>query len=153
VAGIEAAEAFEQCADPEARAVLERIASEETRHAELAWRFVAWALESTAEPQRTELRRRIRAALAEELTAPVSAGEIGTLDRELAQHGLLRPALRQALRGRVLREVVAPCADALIGSAPPAAVQQARLVDVDIERQRTAAVEQAGIGARQVVAG
>ena len=153
VAAIEAAEALQHCSDAEARPVLERIAAEETRHAELAWRFVAWALETTAEPRRTELRHRIREALAQELGAPVSASELAERDRELAQHGLLTPALRQALHARVLREVVAPCAEALLASAPPATVQQARLVHVDIERQRTAALEQPGVSARQVIAG
>ena len=132
--------------------MLERIAAEEARHAELAWSFVAWALETTVEPQRTELYGRIRAALAEELGAPVSARAFAERDRKLAQHALLTPALRQALRSRVLREVVAPCAEALLASAP-AAVQQARLVHVDIERQRAAALEQPGISARQVIAG
>lgn len=150
-AAIEAAEALEHCTDAEARPVLARIAAEETRHAELAWRFVAWALEATVEPERTELRGRLRAALAEELDAPLIASAITERDRELAQHGLLAPVLRQALRARVLREVVAPCAEALLGSAP--AIQQARLVDVDVERQRAAALEQTGVAARQVIAG
>jgi hypothetical protein len=152
VAAIEAAEALEHCTDVEARPVLERIAAEETRHAELAWRFVAWALETAAEPRRAELCRRIRAELAEELSAPVSAGGLSERDRELARHGLLGSSLRQALRARVLREVVAPCAEALLASAP-AAMQPARLVGVGVERQRTVAREQPGVSARQVIAG
>lgn len=153
VAAIEAAEALAHCADPEARPVLERIAAEETRHAELAWRFVAWALE-TAPEQRAGLCNRIRAELARELAAPIVHGEIGERDRELARYGLLSPTLRQVLRARVLREVVAPCAEALLASAPGgAAIRQNPLVDVDIERQRTAAPERPGVLARQLVTG
>ena len=52
IAAIEAAEALEHVQDAAVRHALERIAADETRHAELAWKFVAWALERGGEEAR-----------------------------------------------------------------------------------------------------
>jgi hypothetical protein len=117
VAAIEASEALQHCEDPAARAVLERIAVEEGQHAELAWRFVAWALET-----RPALALQVREAFAQELAGARPGQErasrdVAASDRELARHGLLSPALRAALRERVLAGVVAPCAEALLAGA------------------------------------
>lgn len=117
VAAIEASEALQHCEDPAARAVLERIAVEEGQHAELAWRFVAWALEKSP-----SLAQPVRDAFAQELGAarPVQERvppDLTPADRELARHGLLSPTLRAALRERVLAGVVAPCAKALLEGA------------------------------------
>jgi hypothetical protein len=117
VAAIEASEALQHCEDPAARAVLERIAVEEGKHAELAWRFVAWALETLP-----ALAPRVREAFAQELAGARPGREraprdVSASDRELARHGLLSPALRAALRERVLAGVVAPCAEALLAGA------------------------------------
>jgi hypothetical protein len=117
VAAIEASEALSHCDDAAARAVLERIAIEEGQHAELAWRFVAWALET-----RPELAPRVREVFALEIAGArpgrTSAAEgVAAADRELARHGLLSSPLRAALRTRVLAGVVAPCAEALLAGA------------------------------------
>jgi hypothetical protein len=121
LAAIEAAEACAHCEDGTARPVLERIARDETRHAELAWRFVAWGLEVGPEG----LRERARAAFATatEHTGPALSAPAG-LDRELARHGLIGGSLRVELRNRVLREVIAPCARALLDQPPGASVAQ-----------------------------
>jgi hypothetical protein len=120
VAAIEAAEASEHCEDPATRSVLERIARDETRHAELAWRFVAWALE--AGPAELRERARTAFALAIEHRAPARATPT-ELERRLARHGLIGGSLRADLRRRVLRDVIAPCARALLD--PPASVASA----------------------------
>jgi hypothetical protein len=117
VAAIEASEALQHCEDPAARAVLERIAIEEGQHAELAWRFVAWAIET-----RPALAPRVREAFGQELSGARPGREraprdVSAPDRELARHGLLSPVLRAALRERVLAGVVAPCAKALLAGA------------------------------------
>jgi hypothetical protein len=110
VAAIEAAEALEHCTDLLARPVLARIAADETRHAELAWRFVAWALEVGP----ASLRERARAAFAEAGRAHAASTPPSSRDRELAQHGLIAPSLRAELRRRVLHDVIEPCAQALL---------------------------------------
>lgn len=117
VAAIEASEALHHCEDAGARAVLERIAIEEGQHAELAWRFVAWALET-----RPELAPRVREAFAHDLAGAQPARRSGpqklaAVDHDLARHGLLSAPLRAALRDRVLLEVVAPCVEGLLGGA------------------------------------
>jgi hypothetical protein len=115
VAAAEAAEALQHCQDPAARAVLTRIAVEEGRHAELAWRFVAWALQAGP----PSLLEHVRDAFTAELTLPSAARavELSSRDRELARHGLLAAPLRAALRERVLSAVVAPCAEVLLAQA------------------------------------
>lgn len=110
VAAIEAAEALEHCRDDAARAVLARIAEDETRHAELAWRFVAWALEVGP----ASLRERARAAFAEAAPDRAASASPTSRDLQLAEHGLIAPSLRAELRRRVLHDVIAPCAHALI---------------------------------------
>jgi hypothetical protein len=114
LAALEAAEALAHCQDGAACAVLERIAAEETRHAQLAWQFVAWALQ-VGPP---DLAQQVRHAFAEAVSSPV-ARWAGANDeqRELARYGLLAAPLRQALRRRVLSEVVGPCAEALLAQA------------------------------------
>jgi hypothetical protein len=127
LAALEAAEALQHCEDAVARAVLERIVAEETRHAELAWRFVAWALQTASgTPGAGELRRVVQATFAAEL-ATGAPGSIGEFDREMARHGLLSAPVRQALRARALRDVVAPCAAALLESPVAALVGDVRV--------------------------
>ncbi len=60
-AALEALEAADTAADPVIRAVYEQIASDEQRHAELAFRFVRWALERDHDG----VAERIETALAE----------------------------------------------------------------------------------------
>jgi hypothetical protein len=126
LAALEAAEALQHCEDEAARPVLERIAAEEARHAELAWRFVAWALESTAGREAAELRRQVREAFADELAATGARAPIGGFERELARHGLLGLPVRQALRARALSEVLAPCVSALLEATAPGSRTPAR---------------------------
>jgi hypothetical protein len=114
VAALEAAEALAHCEDGAACAVLARIAAEETRHAQLAWQFVAWALQ-VGPP---DLVQHVRLAFADAASNSVGSPAVGSdPERELARHGLLALPLRQALRQRVLSDVVAPCAEALLAQA------------------------------------
>ena len=102
VAAVEAAEGACHATDPLLRAVLRGIAADETRHAALAWRFVAWAcanIEGAVGVVRDELD-------AELALAPLS-GE--SRDADLLVHGLVDDALRARLRAAVLSEVVVPC--------------------------------------------
>jgi hypothetical protein len=111
VAALEAAEALSHCEDSAAREVLQRISVEEGRHAELAWQFVSWALETGPE----SLKERVRSAFVEALAgARREPVHMTPRDRELLRHGLVSEALRGPLRAGVLAEVVAPCAKALL---------------------------------------
>jgi hypothetical protein len=78
--------------DPVIERVHRRIAADEQRHAELGWRTLAWLLEGADEATRAAAARWFAGAMA------------------AAGGGALAAVRRQALR-----EVVAPCADALLG--------------------------------------
>jgi hypothetical protein len=130
LAALEAAEALAGATDPDVRRALERIAQDERRHAELAFRFVAWALEQRAQ---SGLRHALAAVL--EATVGVSrcaaddgagsarsarpspANEGSSDDAQLEAHGLLSERRRSALRRAVLEEVVVPCVRRLLAEA------------------------------------
>jgi hypothetical protein len=135
LAAVEAAEALAHCEDESARATLQRIAEDETRHAELAWRFVAWALEVGP----AALREQVRVAFQDADRSEAASGRLSPFDLQLAQHGLIAASLRGELRRRVMRDVIAPCARALLGSTERARRQSAaparELVHSDAERR------------------
>jgi hypothetical protein len=88
LAALEAEAELAAATDPEVRRVLQRIARDEARHAELGYRFLRWALDR-AEP---DLRQRLVAELD------------GALRAELA---------RKPASGSLLREIVEPAVRAL----------------------------------------
>jgi len=114
VAAMEAAELREHTQDEAARALLEQIARDEAEHARLAWRFVAWAISTGPEG----LGERVAAVFAAEVDAAASEVPAPCADPSLEQallaSGLASESLRQALRRRVLVEVVGPCAKTLL---------------------------------------
>lgn len=126
VAAIEAAEAAAHAEDPVIRAMLERISTDETRHAELAWRFAAWAL------------RRVDPALGRRMLQDVfepaarrgrlaNAPQPTAADREWLALGVLPPTLRPSIRQRALDRVILPCASALLGRPPVAPLADSSL--------------------------
>lgn len=111
VAAIEAREAAEHATDPAVRALLLTISEDETRHAELAYRFVQWALtEGDA-----ALGRAVRAEF-DSLSAESPEVVIGELEHAALGHGVVPEALRTAIRARAIAEVVLPCSRALVGA-------------------------------------
>ena len=113
VAAIEAAEAARHAVDPVVRGALERIAEDETRHAELAWRFVQWAIDG--DPALRAVAAAEIEAVAAEARAPAPAGPSD--DDRLLAHGAVGEPLRRAIRRHALARVVGPCARALLASA------------------------------------
>lgn len=106
--------------DAEVRATLRRIANEEARHAELAWRFVGWAITAGGDAIRDAATRAFASALAKTpQTWDSSLGEIAPAT--LRAHGLLDEATAREVGDRALSEVVAPCAAALTGRGAVAA--------------------------------
>jgi hypothetical protein len=101
------------CSDPERAAALRAIADDEARHAALAWAFVGWALRRAP-----GLVAAVAGEFAGALAGSVSASEDEHLDaseRELLRaHGWLSAAERRRLRAEGLRELVTPCARALV---------------------------------------
>jgi hypothetical protein len=104
----------EACAaaeDEGVRALLSRIAGDEERHAELAWRTVAWAARAGGEPVARALRGAIAELERELLTGGADDHDLGL---DLSAHGVLGPAAQRANRRRAVAEVVIPCARALL---------------------------------------
>jgi hypothetical protein len=116
VAALAAAEAA-ACAEGRLAELLAGIADDELRHAELAWRYAAWALSRHPELDAV-LTEEIAAALAEPRSCNASPG--------LPLHGMLDGAHQRAVRRHALEDVIAPCAAALRGRARQAGSQSLR---------------------------
>lgn len=103
--------------DPEVRRVLARIVRDEARHAELAWRFIAWAV---GEEQRGALGAAgvtaAVAAAAAHAIAATRAMEIRPAVSDVAAwhaHGRLTCAEAREASERAIVDVVGPCLEAL----------------------------------------
>jgi hypothetical protein len=118
-AALEASAALETATDRAVVETLELIARDERRHAELARRFLAWALQqdSTGEVREVvqgELERAHR-----EMTARRAEASRAVVDAEvmLSHHGILSAASRNEVRQAALALVVVPCAERLLESS------------------------------------
>jgi hypothetical protein len=98
--------------DPVVRRVLEGIAEDEARHAELAWRFVAWALGQGGAEVHEAVARAFTGARSvmreeDEREAPIAAGI-------WRAHGRLTPRGLARTLARGHREIIEPCARVLL---------------------------------------
>jgi hypothetical protein len=94
---------------PIVREKLQRIAEDEARHAELAWRFVAWAL--------GQGDAKLHAAVAEAFRALHVETLPGAVEEEhelLRAHGRLSRRDAATLEARALALAIEPCAAALL---------------------------------------
>ena len=91
--------------DAQVVAVLERIAADEARHAALAWRFVAWAIEQ--HPQ-------LRPIVAEQFALRKRGRDEQLAGDDQLALGCPSPALRARWRAIGERSLVQPCAAALL---------------------------------------
>jgi hypothetical protein len=118
VAALEAAEAAEHATDPVVAETLRAISADESRHAQLAYRFVAWAL-----TQGGDLRELVAHSFTRHTRAVArggcdhSASTAASGSPRLAEHGWLSPGQHAEIRQSALREAVAPCARALLSQA------------------------------------
>lgn len=111
LAALVAQVAGEQARDPAVRVILKQVAADEGRHAQLAWRFVQWALGRSP-----ELHTVVRAAFDAALRAPVHARPwpADADHAALRAHGRLAPEEQVALCRDALAGIIAPAADALL---------------------------------------
>jgi hypothetical protein len=118
MAAVLAAEQLAAATDPAVRAALAIIAEDEARHAELAWRTVAWAIAEGGEPVREAVARELERAneVLPDLTedAPSAA---------MIAHGKLGSASVRETMIRALDDVVLPCGRALIAGRPQTSVR------------------------------
>jgi len=105
IAALEARAAAELAQDDAVRAVELRICDDESRHAELAWRFVRWAAEVGGAAVRTALRDAFEQTIARfEGAAPLDSIH----EQRLEAHGILSERRKQLLRTRIMSEVIRP---------------------------------------------
>ena len=112
----EAAAALDVASDEQVRATLARIVEDESRHAELGYRFVAWALQRCNADETAVLRAKLSATVLRVLASehePSDQSLAISDDAALCAHGLLPERFRRAARRMALTEVVSPCAGAL----------------------------------------
>jgi len=115
--------ARDNCTDPAIRAVLDRIAEDETRHAELGFRFVAWALRTGD----ASVHAAVHASFASALAAPAQSAPTSP-DEEWRAAGRLDEALRAEAFAEAARTVIAPALEELRISSPwPQLPSRARL--------------------------
>jgi hypothetical protein len=120
VAAVEATEALAHATDLAVRTALARVATDEARHAELAWRFVKWALESGPESLRDETARALASIVDSETHSRQEAARNAphaALDAIVVGHGVLDGERRAELGRRIMLDVIQPCARALLAAS------------------------------------
>jgi hypothetical protein len=103
--------ALERAKDPSIRTALTRIATDEANHADLAWRFVRWTLQTYPELRST----------AEECFATAFASPKETEQDDspsLEAYGHLLPSSKREVRQMTLQDVITPRLAELFGSWP-----------------------------------
>jgi hypothetical protein len=103
--------------DPFVRRLLVRanIVADEERHAELAWRFVSWAIAQGGEP----VRQAVAAAILRAIDVTLSKPPRSYAGIDLAAweaHGRLTCRDARAIARRGVRDVVTPCAEAMLAA-------------------------------------
>jgi hypothetical protein len=113
-AALAAREAARGSADRALAELLDAIADDETRHAELAWRFVSWALERSPSEVAAVLRSEIERAERDQAPLPPrpSADELAA-----QAFGVLPARTQKELQNAAFREVIAPCAAAVLAQS------------------------------------
>jgi len=111
VAAVEAEEALCFAADPAVRRVLQQIATDESKHAALAWQTVRFLL--VEHPQLTSIARNVFAEAAREMPSLQAKDETSAL----LAFGVLGSERRWEIRRQVMTSVVARCAAGLFEAA------------------------------------
>jgi hypothetical protein len=99
--------------DPEVKAYLEKIVKDEIRHAELAWRFIGWAIAAGGAPVHSAVTRAIDEALVIARSLVIKPLPEGVDLGAWNANGRLTCQAAQEATDRAIREVVEPCVRAL----------------------------------------
>lgn len=100
-------EAAERCADPAIAGAVRRMAEDEAEHAALAFRTAAWLVATHGEPVREAIRREAARAHRVDFHVPDLGADAAAVGGRLDADAI------GGLVASGLREVVAPCLDAL----------------------------------------
>jgi hypothetical protein len=104
----EAIAALDSVEEPAVRVVLEIIAADEQRHAQLAWRCLAWLLRTAAPADRRWALSLLDATITSIASLPIASGGV-----DCPAAGVLGGARRAAVHRRAITEVLEPVARAL----------------------------------------
>jgi hypothetical protein len=110
VAAVVAAERLAHASDPAVRAALSAIAADEARHAELAWKTVAWALSVGGSRVRDALERALAVALVQ--VCEIRHGAASGMEA-LARHGILDAHRTAQAAKAAMTEIIEPAVLAL----------------------------------------
>lgn len=117
LAALQAEAQIEGAIDARVRAALRKIAEDEARHAELAWRFVRWAITEGGQSVRLLVARELERVVQEVEARPAAQLRDGVDLDAWRAHGRLTPAEERRCHLDALRDVVVPCARALVDGA------------------------------------
>jgi len=110
LAALQARAQLDATTDAAVRAALEATVEDETRHAELAWKVVAWAIRQGGAPVRAAAER----TFTEFRPPPAPAIDLSGVDLEqFAAHGRLTPERAREVALEAIANVVRPCAAGL----------------------------------------
>jgi len=112
VASLEALAAAEVASDPAVKRALTQIANDELQHAELAFKFLRWALTLSSVEEHHELAREAAQQLAD-FESDARNGEREASDERLAAHGLVAGDALRAIHLAAVRDVSRPLLAAL----------------------------------------
>jgi hypothetical protein len=116
-----AAEQLELATDPDVKRVLRRIARDEARHAELAWKFLAWALQAGGESVRSAALTAFERTIADLEKMPVV--DYGVDMATWHAHGRMTCAEARKLARNSVAQVIAPCLEALLHGVATSALR------------------------------
>jgi hypothetical protein len=112
VASLEALAAAEVASDPAVKRALTRIANDELKHAELAFKFMRWALTLSSVEERHELAAEAARKLAD-FESDARNRERSPSDQRLTAHGLIAGDALRAIHLAAVRDVSRPLLAAL----------------------------------------
>jgi hypothetical protein len=113
VAALEAIEAATLATDPAVKRALSRIAQDEQTHAELAFKFLAWALTQASPEARAQLTQEAQRALSD-FEAEALARPADQRRDSLASDGIIGAEALRAIHLGAVREVVEPLLAAIL---------------------------------------
>jgi hypothetical protein len=117
MAAAEAAEALATATDPAVREALSRIVRDETAHAALAWRFLAWALQSPNGDVSSAAAAELAHLAAANASGDIAVARATRVTGRLATHGMLDDLARRDVARQALQQVAGPCARELLRAA------------------------------------
>jgi hypothetical protein len=125
IAALVAERAGERTLDPAVRATLRVIADDEARHAALAWRTIAWAVQTGGASVETALRRLLERPPAVDTPDPLDVATRSALGRAWSDHGRLDDdALAQTVAD-AWDDIIAPMLRSLLSTDAPRTTAQA----------------------------